>query len=119
MSGSHTPRDRVLDWLLDVSPLASTLGLAGLFVTIALGFEEPNRVMFFASASLLVTAPLAVVIHAALTHHLTRARRRIWLRAFVSPKAVWVMPRYLRLSRCWVSSRKQASHHGVERAVEQ
>jgi hypothetical protein len=97
----------------------SILGLAGLFVTIALGFEEPNRVMLVASACLLVTAPLAVVIHAALTHHLTRARRRIWLRAFVSPKAVWAMPRYLRFSRRWVSSQRQSSRLGSERAVEQ
>jgi hypothetical protein len=115
MTGFHTPRDRVLDRLLGVTPLASTLGLAGLFVTIALGFEEPNRVMFFSSAGLLVTAPLAAVIHAALTNRLTRARRRIWLRALVSPKAVWAMPRYLSVVRGWVSSGRQASDNRTQR----
>lgn len=115
---SHTLGDRVLDRLLQVSPLASTLGLAGLFVTIALGFEEPNRVMFFASTSLLVTAPLAIVMHAALTSHLTRARRRIWLRSLVSPKAVRTMPRYLRLSARWVSFQGRARRHGIDGAVE-
>jgi hypothetical protein len=110
MSGSHPSRDRVLDWLLYLSPLASIGGLAALFVMIAVGFEEPNQVLFFASASLLVALPLAVAVHAALTHHLTRAKRRIWLRAFVSPKAVRAMPRYLRFSKSWVTSPRRARH---------
>ena len=50
MSGSHPSRDCVLDWLLYLSPLGSTLGFAGLFVMIAVGFEEPTQVLFFASA---------------------------------------------------------------------
>jgi hypothetical protein len=102
MSIVQVPRDWVLDRLLSVSPLLSALGLAGLFATIALGFEEPNRAMLIGSACLLLTAPLAVVTHVAVTHHLTTARRRTWLRSFGSAKALSAMSRYLRLSRCWV-----------------
>jgi hypothetical protein len=96
MSVRRSRRDRVLDGLLGMSLLASTLGLVGLVVTIALGFEEPNQFILLMSACLLPSAPLAVVMHASLTDHLTRARKRTWLRAFRGPRAVSAMSRYLR-----------------------
>jgi hypothetical protein len=97
--------DRLLDVLLDVGPLVSFMGLAGLFATIGMGFEEPNRVMFVASGGLLLAGPLAVVVHAACTRHLTPARRRTWLRAFCGARAVSAMSRYLQLSRWWAVGR--------------
>src|SRR5688572_10370302 len=79
----HPSRTRgvFLDIVLGASALLSALGLAGLFAAIGLGFEEPNAVLFVASACLLPAAPLAVILHAALTSRLTPARRRTWLRA--------------------------------------
>jgi hypothetical protein len=80
---------------LRASALLSIPGLAGLFVAIGLGFEEANTTLFAASACLLPAAPLAVVLHAALTSRLTPARRRTWLRALLGPGAVSAMSRYL------------------------
>lgn len=120
MSVHHTPYDRVLDLLLVSSPAVSMLGLVSLAVTVAIGFEEPNRTMLVASAGLLLAAPLAVVTHVALTHHLTRVRRRTWLGAFMGPRAISAMSDYLHLSRCWSASRRAVrGHRQAERAVEQ
>ena len=80
---------------LKAGALLSALGLAGLFVAIGLGFEEPNAVLLAGSACLLPGAPLAVVLHAGLTSRLTPARRRTWLRALLGPGAVWAISRYL------------------------
>jgi len=89
--------DRVLDAILAASPVLACLGLAGMFVTIALGFEEPNRAMLGVSSCLLLMALMSVVVHVALTSHLTHARRRTWLRALGSPAAISAFSRYLRL----------------------
>jgi hypothetical protein len=89
--------DRVLDMLLAAAPFLAGLGLAALFATIALGFEEPNRTMLVVSSCLLLAAPLAVLVHVTLTSHLTQARRRTWLRALRGPSAISAFSRYLRL----------------------
>lgn len=89
--------DRVLDTLLAGAPFLAGLGLAALFATIALGFEEPNRAMLLVSSCLLLAAPLAVLVHVALTSHLTQARRRTWLRALAGPSAISAFSRYLGL----------------------
>jgi hypothetical protein len=69
--------------------------MAGLVLTVVLGFEEPNDTLLLISSSLLLTAIVAVFAHLAVTKELNRSEKRIWLARLTGRKAPWALSDYL------------------------
>src|SRR5918993_1064697 len=69
--------------------------MAGVLLTLVLGFEEPNNALLLLSSGLMLTAVLAVFAHLALTSELNRSEKRIWLARLTGRKAPWAFGDYL------------------------
>jgi hypothetical protein len=67
-------------WVTAIAGALSLLGLAGLALTLVLGFETPNTVLLATSGTLTFGVPLAVLGHFIATRTLTIAEKRMWIR---------------------------------------
>ena len=95
-AAGHVPT--YADAALRVLPVVSTLGFAGLVVTVAMGFEEPTPVLLGLSSVALVIPVLGAFAHLALTRELTPQEKRAWLRDLIGPRALWSWSSYLMCS---------------------
>lgn len=86
------------DAALRVLPFMSTLGFAGLVVTVAMGFEEPTPALLSLSAVALVLPVFGAFMHLALTRDLTPQEKRAWLRQLIGHEALWSWSSYLMCS---------------------
>ncbi len=73
----------------------SVAGLAGVLLTFVLGFEEPNTALAVLSAAMVLAAPIAVLLHLALTASLSPAEKRVWWNDFASAEIWSAMSEYL------------------------
>jgi hypothetical protein len=69
--------------------------MAGLGLTAAFGFEQPNDLLLFLSSGFLLVAIAAVFTHLGTTRTLTRSQKRIWLDQLASRRAAWAFGEYL------------------------
>jgi hypothetical protein len=70
-------------------------GFAGLILTTALAFEEPNTTLLLLSTGLLIAPAAAVFAHLFITRELTSAQRRAWFRRLTGRRALWAFGEYL------------------------
>jgi hypothetical protein len=89
-------RKRLTALALAVSAGLTAVGLLGLMLMAALGFEEPSLAMWLGSSILLFAAPLAAVVHILTTRSLTRQEKRLWLRGLFSVHGGRVFTAYIR-----------------------
>jgi uncharacterized membrane protein len=82
------PPPTVPRWLSALAGVLTAIGLVCLVVTIVLGFETPNTVFLVVSAALTLLAPMAILLHFAVTRRLTTAEKRVWMREFTGAE-VW------------------------------
>lgn len=81
--------------LLAVCTILSLFGMAGLVLTAALGFEEPNRALLLFSSLLSLAAPVTVLMHLFVTRELSRHEKQIWVRQLTGRRAPWAFSEYL------------------------
>ena len=103
---SHPPS--VPRWVGAISGAVSVLGLAGLGLTLVLGFETPNTALFATFVALSLAAPLCVMWHVAATRALTTAEKRMWLREFTSARASAALSEYMTSRNLSASVRRRA-----------
>jgi hypothetical protein len=70
-------------------------GVAGLFATGLMGFEEPGNMLLLLSSALTLAAPAAVLVHLAVTGELTRHEKRVWMRHLSGSRAPSAFAAYL------------------------
>ena len=104
-------------WLVGVSGALSLLGLAGLVLTLALGFETPNTAMLILSALLVFATPLAALWHFIATRTLTAAEKRMWLRELSGADAFSAISEYLRSPDLRASARRRAAETDARRTA--
>jgi hypothetical protein len=73
----------------------STLGFAGLVVTLVIGFEEPDSALLGLSAAALLAPVAGAFGHLALARELTPAEKQTWLRELTGRRALWALSGYL------------------------
>jgi hypothetical protein len=73
----------------------SLLGLVGLALTVALGFETPNTVLLVTSGALIFATPLTLLWHFAATRTLTTSEKRVWIREFTGAEMWSAMSEYM------------------------
>lgn len=89
---------RLADTTLSGLPYVSLLGCLAGAVNVFLSFEEPHRGMLLLAGILLLSAPLGLAIHLALTTDLTKADKRIWAMALTSATSPRFFSTYFRPS---------------------
>ena len=104
-------------WLVGVSGALSLLGLVGLVLTLALGFETPNTAMLVVSAALVFAAPLAALWHFIATRTLTTVEKRIWLKELTGPDAFSALSEYMRSPDLRASAQSRAAKTDARRAA--
>lgn len=92
-----------------VSGALSLLGLVGIVLMLALGFETPNTALLLVSGSLIFAAPIAALWHFVATRTLTPAEKRIWIRELAGAEAFSAISEYLRSTDLRASARKRAA----------
>jgi hypothetical protein len=90
---SHPPT--VPRWVTAISGALSLLGLAGLGLTLVLGFETPNTALFATFGALTLAVPLSAMWHVAATPALTNAQKRMWIREFTSARGSAALSDYM------------------------
>ena len=103
-------------WVTALSGTLSLLGLAGLVLTVVLGFETPNTRLLVVSGALMFATPLAVLWHFAATRTLTTAEKRMWVRDFTGAEAWSAMSEYLTSPDLRASGRRRAEDAASRRA---
>jgi hypothetical protein len=98
--------------VLRALPLLSTLGLAGLVVTVLVGFEEPDDTLLHLSSVAVVLPVLAAFVHLGLTRELTGDEKRAWLRELTGRRAVWAWSSYLTCADRREAAERLASQGG-------
>jgi hypothetical protein len=86
----------------------TAVGIVGLFLTAMLGFEEPNTPMLFVSGAMALAAPIATLVHLALTRELTHDEKRIWLKEFGSAQVWSALSEYLSSTNLSESANRRA-----------
>ena len=104
-------------WVAGLSGALSLLGLVGLLLTLALGFETPNTAMLSVSAALMFAAPLAALWHFIATQSLTRAEKRIWIRELTGAEAFSAIAEYMRSTDLRASAMRRAAETAARRAT--
>jgi hypothetical protein len=104
-------------WVTAISGALSLLGLAGLALTLVLGFETPNTALFATSAALTFAAPLAALWHLAATRTLTTAEKRMWISEFTGAEAPSAMSEYMKSPDLRANARRRAGDAAARRAV--
>lgn len=84
-----------MNTLLRASMVVSVFGIAGLVVTLLIGFETPHNGLLWFSAICLLAPPVGVFIHLTATHDLSRSQKRAWLQALIGKRAPWAFAEYL------------------------
>lgn len=82
------------------APVLTMLGVAGILVTLMLGFEEPNDFMLGTSSVLVFTGPVATVLHVLVAQDLDKSERRELLRYLFSRRASDALSVYLASPSC-------------------
>ena len=112
---SALPRPRAVPrWVAATAAAPGLLGLAGLVVTVVLGFETPNMVLFATSGALTCAALLAVLWHFAATRTLTAAER---IREFTGAEAFLAIAEYMTSPDLGASARRRSENAAARRAV--
>lgn len=111
----HPPT--VPGWVTALSGTLSLLGLAGLVLTVVLGFETPNRGLLAVSGAFMFATPLAVLWHVAATRTLTSAQKRMWVRELTGTGVWSAMSEYLTSPDLRASGRRRAEDAAARRAV--
>jgi hypothetical protein len=106
-------------WVVAIAGALSLLGLAGLVLTVVLGFETPNTVLWAMSGSLTFAAPLAVLWHVAATRRLTTAEKRMWIRELTGAETWSAMSEYMTSRDLSASARRRAEAARARRALTQ
>ena len=101
--------------LAAVSGALSVLGLAGLLLTLALGFETPNTVLLFVSGPLTFAAPLAALWHLVATRTLTSAEKRVWVRELTGADVFSALSEYMRSPDLSASAQRRAADAAARR----
>lgn len=83
------------DVALRVLAYSSLLGLAGIVVTVVLGFEEPDSTLLALSGLALVLPVLGAFTHLAVTRELASDEKRAWLRELTGSQALSAWSTYL------------------------
>ena len=112
--GSASPT--VPRWVSAVSGILSLLGLVGLILTLALGFETPNAALLLVSAPLTLAVPLAALSHFAATRTLTPDEKRIWIREFTGAEAFTAISEYMESPDLRASAQRRAAEAATRRA---
>jgi hypothetical protein len=94
-------------WVTAISGALSLLGLAGLALTIFVGFETPNSALFATFGALTLAAPLSALWHFATTRTLTPAEKRAWMREFTGAAAGSAISEYMTSPDLRESARKR------------
>jgi hypothetical protein len=102
-------------WVSGISGALSVLGLAGLVLTLVLGFETPNTALLATSGALTFAAPLAVLWHLAATRTLTTAEKRMWIRELTGAEAWSAISEYMTSPDLRASSRRRAEEAAARR----
>lgn len=82
------------DRLVGVLPFLSILGLLGIFVSAAVGFEEPHTGLMGLSGALLAVAPVGLLLHLLMTAELDPMQKRTWCLAFLGRNGPGLMLAY-------------------------
>jgi hypothetical protein len=90
-----TPPRRITNRVLGAFTVAGLLGLGILAMTLMIGFEEADSTLLLVSAVLTFAAPIAMLVHLALTREMTRQEKRIWVQGLTGPRFLLVFSRYL------------------------
>jgi hypothetical protein len=104
-------------WVTAISGPLSLLGLAGLVLTLFLGFETPNTVLLATSGALTFAVPLAVLWHFVATRTLTTAEKRMWIREFTGAEVWSAISEYMTSPDLGTSARRRAADAAARRAV--
>jgi hypothetical protein len=102
-------------WLATVSGALTLLGLVGLILTLAIGFETPNTVLLLVSGPLTFAAPLAALWHLFATHTLTAAEKRVWAKELTGADAFSAMSEYMTSSDLSASAQRRSAHAAARR----
>jgi hypothetical protein len=111
-----TPMKRPTDTALSGLPYVSLLGCLAGAANVVLSFEEPHRGMLLLAGILVVSAPLGLAIHLALTTELTRADKRLWATALTSPASLRFFATYFTSSERGHTT-QLLRHEGIESAT--
>jgi len=96
-------------WVTAVAGALSLLGLVGLILTLAFGFEAPNMALLLVSAPLAFAAPLAALWHFVATRSLTPSEKRVWVRELTGAEAFSAISEYLTSPDLRASARRRAA----------
>ena len=80
---------------LRLVPILTLVGIAGLLVTLLLGFEEPHTLLLVVSSFLVVSAPVAIFDHVLFTRHLDSNEKRELIGYFLSRHAAVAIDEYV------------------------
>ena len=103
--------------LAAVSAALSVLGLAGLLLTLAFGFETPNTALLVVSAPLTFAAPLAALWHLVATRTLTSSEKRIWARELIGAEVFSALSEYMRSPDLSASAQRRAADTVARRSA--
>src|SRR5688572_3975192 len=117
MNSALPHRPTVPRWITAISRALSLLGLAGLVLTLVLGFETPNTALLVTSGTLIFATPLAELWHFAATRTLTTAEKRTWIREFIGAETWSAMSEYMTSPDLRASARRRAEDAAARRAV--
>ena len=112
-SGSATLPRR----LSAIAGALTVLGLAGLFLTLALGFETPNTALLIVSGPFTLAAPLAALWHLFATRRLTTAEKRIWAKALIGADAFSAFSEYMKSPDLAASAQEIVAAAATRRAA--
>ena len=90
-------------------------GVAGLLLTLWLGFEEPNFFLLSASVALVLAGPVAALVHLTCTRTLTAERKRVWWKVFASGEIWFALSEYLSSPDLSASADRRAIEAEVRR----
>jgi hypothetical protein len=96
-------------------PPLSIVGLSGVFLTFWFGFEEPNVWLAVLSVAMLLTAPLAAILHLTFTRTLSAADRRIWWNDFTGADMWSALSEYLSSTDLSATAQRRAADAAARR----
>jgi hypothetical protein len=95
----------------------SLIGLAGLVLTLVLGFETPNAALLGISGALTFAIPLTLLLHFATSRTLTTGEKRMWMREFTGADAWSAMSEYMTSPDLGASARRRAEDAAARRTL--
>ena len=86
----------------------SLVGMCGVLLTFWFGFEEPNVWLAALSATMVMAAPLAVLLHLTFTRTLSPGDRRVWWNELASGEVWSALSEYLSSANLSASAQRRA-----------